>query len=157
MRAGRSPLRSPTGRRRLSTSAAVVGLVGGVGACQTARVQVEAFPPIVCHVTGADGDEQTASVEVDGPPASLEVGGLTFGVEYRSRESGRVLEATVWRAPEEVVERVTYVIPGKTSLENEFGSGPSRLTGEHEVTPQGVDGLVWSCSVGRGAPSGEAP
>lgn len=157
MRTPRSPFRSrgPTvGRGRYAATAAAVAVVAGTGACATPRGGVESFPPIVCAVEDADGTERSVSVEVDGAPSSVEVGGLTFRAEYRSHESGRVLETTVRRSGE-LVERVTYLVPGRTLLNNQFGPERSRLTGQHELDAQEAGRMLWSCSVGRGGESEE--
>lgn len=158
MRTSRSAFRSrgPTaGHGRYAAAAAAVAVAASAGACATPRSGVESFPPIVCAVEDADGGERLVTLEVDGTPSSVEVGDLAFGADYRSHESGRVLETTVRRSSGEVVERVTYHIPGRTSLNNQFGPERSRLTGQHELDAQDAGRILWSCSVGGGGESEE--
>lgn len=158
MRTPRPPFRSrgPTIRRgRYAATAAAVAVAASAGACATPRGGVESFPPIVCAVEDADGSERSVTVEVDGTSSSVEVGDLTFGVDYRSHGSGRVLETSVRRSSGELVERVTYLVPGQTLLNNQFGPERSRLTGQHELDAQDAGRILWSCSVGRGGGSEE--
>lgn len=125
-----------------------------LGACMTARMRAEAFPPVVCSVEDAGGTEHLASVEVDGASATVQSGDLTFGVDYRSHPDGRILETTIRRSSGEVIERVGYLVPGRALLRNQFGPERAQLTGSHEIAPEGTDRLRWSCAVGsRGGPA----
>lgn len=121
-----------------------------LGACDTAVQQSEEFPPIVCSVTGGGGQVETTTAQIDGEPGVIQAGDLTFAVDYRSGPDGRTIETSVQRASGEVIERVTYVVSGRTSLRNQFGSARAALTGEHELHPERASQVRWRCSVGVG-------
>lgn len=155
MRTPRTPFRDrgPTALWMHTLRWGFATLLSATGvACTTARADLEAFPPVLCSVEDAEGTERHASVEVDGAPATVRAGDLAFEVGYRTQDDGRILETTIRRSSGEVIEQVTYLIPGRTSLRNQFGPEREELTGRHVVDPQAPGRLLWSCTVGSDLP-----
>lgn len=144
-----SPVRSRGLPARIGWLAVIV--LVAVTACRSPRTVLESFPPVTCTVHEADAVAGTATVRVDGDPQVIELGDVVFRIEYRSREQGRQLRTTVERASGEILQRVSYVVPGRMALRNQFGPDRRALTGEHEILPgEDEPARTWSCGVDHG-------
>lgn len=149
MRDRSSPGRSS--HRRAGVAVAVLLVLAS--ACSSPRTILESFPPITCSVLGTAGVVDSATVRINGDPQTIEVRDMVFTVDYRSHEQGRQLETSLRRSSGELVQRVSYVVPGRTALRNQFGSTRGALTGEHDILPGENTGLRWSCGVNQGEAS----
>lgn len=145
--------RSSPGRsrhRRAGVVIAVLLVLVLASACRSSRTILESFPPITCSVLGTAGVVDSATVRINGDPQTIEVRDMVFTFDYRSHEQGRQLEASLRRPSGELAQRVSYVVPGRTALRNQFGSTRGALTGEHDILPAENAGLRWSCGVDQG-------
>lgn len=134
---------------RMGAPAIVASVALLAPASGTPRQQAEEFPPVSCDLVDAEGDTHTIVVRVDGEPAEVAIGDVVLSAEYRSTEPGRVLVVSLEQDPGTSLEQVTYIVPGRTRLGNQFGEDGEDLTGSHEVTIDG-ETLRWSCAVGTG-------
>lgn len=128
----------------------VIVLVLAATSCSSPRADIESFPPITCTVYEGTDVAGTTVVQVDQEPGTIALEEVTFRADYRSHELGRQLESRVEHRDGEVLQRVSYVVPGRIALRNQFGDDRHALTGEHEILPDQGTGLRWSCGVGRG-------
>ncbi|MBW3576583.1 MAG: hypothetical protein KY462_02360 [Actinobacteria bacterium] len=76
------------------------------------------------------------------------MGDLTFQVDDRPHPAGRVRETTIQRPSSEVIERVTHVVPGQSTLRDKFGADNRAVTGVHEGHSERSSAVRWSCSAG---------